>query len=209
MHATPGLPISFPSTGAACHSDKVEVSYVLSAMGVPLDYAMGTVRFSTGRYTTQGMTRPIHECRAFATTATTAEEIEKAVFIVVAAVKRLQPMPGGADASCVLPAQSENVKLTAFTHGLGCACKLRPQVNPSYHAYCNRSPIGQQALEQVLKKLPLPVDSNILVGIETGDDAAVYKGSHLFFFLFFFFFFSFLFSVFLSPCKFILRCSFR
>lgn len=40
------------SAGAACHSDRVEVSSVLEAMQVPLEYAMGTVRFSVGRYTT-------------------------------------------------------------------------------------------------------------------------------------------------------------
>ena len=41
------------SAGAACHSDRVEVSSVLQAMKVPLDDAMGTIRFSTGRYTTR------------------------------------------------------------------------------------------------------------------------------------------------------------
>lgn len=40
------------SAGAACHSDRVEVSQTLAAMGVPEEYAMGTIRFSTGRYTT-------------------------------------------------------------------------------------------------------------------------------------------------------------
>ena len=40
------------SAGAACHSDRVEVSSVLEAMGIPLDYAMGTLRFSVGRFTT-------------------------------------------------------------------------------------------------------------------------------------------------------------
>jgi len=40
------------SGGAACHSDSVEISHVLAAMKVPLDHALGTVRFSTGKYTT-------------------------------------------------------------------------------------------------------------------------------------------------------------
>jgi cysteine desulfurase len=40
------------SAGAACHSDKITVSKVLQAMRVPLDYAMGTLRFSVGRGTT-------------------------------------------------------------------------------------------------------------------------------------------------------------
>jgi cysteine desulfurase len=41
------------SAGAACHSDKVEVSSVLEAMQVPLEYAMGTIRLTMGRYTTE------------------------------------------------------------------------------------------------------------------------------------------------------------
>ena len=40
------------SAGAACHSDRVDVSSVLEAMNVPLEYAMGTIRFSVGRFTT-------------------------------------------------------------------------------------------------------------------------------------------------------------
>ncbi len=41
------------SAGAACHSDRVEVSSVLEAMEVPMQYAMGTLRFSIGRFTTE------------------------------------------------------------------------------------------------------------------------------------------------------------
>ena len=40
------------SAGAACHSDHVKISHVLQAMHVPLEYAMGTIRFSVGRFTT-------------------------------------------------------------------------------------------------------------------------------------------------------------
>ena len=40
------------SAGAACHSDQVTVSSVLQAMGVPFEYARGTLRFSVGRMTT-------------------------------------------------------------------------------------------------------------------------------------------------------------
>ena len=46
------LPTVAASAGAACHSDQVEVSHVLAAMGVPTEYAMGTLRFSVGRFTT-------------------------------------------------------------------------------------------------------------------------------------------------------------
>ncbi len=41
------------SAGAACHSDHVELSSVLEAMHVPLEYAKGTIRFSVGRFTTE------------------------------------------------------------------------------------------------------------------------------------------------------------
>ena len=50
------------------------------------------------------------------------------------------------------------LRLTRFTHGLGCACKLRPQ-----------------ALEEVLARLPRASDPALLVGTETSDDAAVYR----------------------------------
>jgi cysteine desulfurase len=40
------------SAGSACTSGNVEPSYVLVAMGVPLDWAMGSVRCSVGRGTT-------------------------------------------------------------------------------------------------------------------------------------------------------------
>lgn len=41
------------SPGAACHSDRVEMSHVLKAMQVPREWAMGTLRFSLGRMTTE------------------------------------------------------------------------------------------------------------------------------------------------------------
>jgi len=128
------------SAGAACHADSVDVSAVLEAMEVPIEQAMGTVRFSTGR-------------------STTSEEIDAAVEAVAGAVRRLRP--GGREA-VPEPEAGAEVKLTRFTHGLGCACKLRPQ-----------------ALEAVLKELPLQEDANLIVGLDTSDDAAVYRlGEH-------------------------------
>ena len=59
------------SAGAACHADEVEVSSVLAAMKVPVEWAMGTVRFSVGRDTT-----PAH--------------IDRAVEVVAKAVGHLQ-----------------------------------------------------------------------------------------------------------------------
>jgi len=59
------------SAGAACHSGEVELSHVLEAMQVPLDWAKGTLRFSTGRMTTES-------------------EIEKAIDVVSDAVIELE-----------------------------------------------------------------------------------------------------------------------
>ena len=59
------------SPGAACHSDTVEISHVLKAMGVETEWAMGTVRFSVGRMTT-------------------AEQIDRAVQVVSDAVRSLR-----------------------------------------------------------------------------------------------------------------------
>ena len=59
------------SAGAACHSDTVTLSHVLEAMGVPLAWARGTVRFSTGRMTT-------------------GDQIDRAVQVIVEAVRKLR-----------------------------------------------------------------------------------------------------------------------
>jgi cysteine desulfurase len=60
------------SAGAACHAGRVDVSAVLAAMTVPLEWAMGTIRFSVGRGTVAG-------------------DIDRAVQIVAQAVNRLKP----------------------------------------------------------------------------------------------------------------------
>ena len=124
------------SAGAACHSDSVDVSPVLTAMNVPLEYAMGTVRFSTGKMTTE-------------------DEIDRAIEIVTGAVQRLKSSETKVVSTVT---DLTSIKLTHFTAGLGCACKLRPQ-----------------ALEKILADLPVPQDANVLVGTETADDAAVYR----------------------------------
>jgi len=123
------------SAGAACHSDRIDISPTLKAMKVPEEDAMGTIRLSTGRYTT-------------------SDEIDFAVEEIASLVERLQPQ----SQVFVSTINKEEIKLTRYTHGLGCACKLRPQL-----------------LEEILKKIPIPDDKNILVGTNTADDAAVYK----------------------------------
>jgi cysteine desulfurase NifS/selenium donor protein len=125
------------SAGAACHAESIDVSAVLEAMLVPLDYAMGTIRFSTGRGTTMQDIK------------LAAEEIaETAVGL----------MPKGEEKTTVTVRDTKEIKLTHYTHGLGCACKIQPQ-----------------HLEEVLKKLNPIISPNVLVGTETSDDATVYK----------------------------------
>jgi len=59
------------SAGAACHSGHVHVSHVLQAMCMPEEWARGTLRFSTGRRTSE-------------------EDIDTAVAVVADAVERLR-----------------------------------------------------------------------------------------------------------------------
>lgn len=54
--------------------------------------------------------------------------------------------------------EKEKIKLTQFSHGSGCGCKIAPQV-----------------LEEILSNSKTKIDSkNLLVGNENGDDAAVW-----------------------------------
>lgn len=124
------------SAGAACHSDQVDLSPTLEAMKIPIEFAMGTIRFSTGKLTTE-------------------KEIDSVISIVSKTVKGLQPVSTVSDP---IRSDMDDIKLTHFTQGLGCACKLRPQ-----------------ALEKILTALSVPQDKNILVGTNTADDAAVYR----------------------------------
>jgi cysteine desulfurase len=60
------------SAGAACHADTVELSHVLIAMDVPVEWAKGTLRFSVGKMTTEA-------------------EIDKTIRVVAEAVEKLRP----------------------------------------------------------------------------------------------------------------------
>ncbi len=124
------------SPGAACHAETTSISHVLVAMRVPIEYARGTVRFSTG-------------------VRTTGEDIQHALRMIRDALSRLHASNQPANGS--VPDSTE-VKLTQFTHGLGCACKLRPMM-----------------LENILSSLPRVRHPDVLVGAETSDDAAVYR----------------------------------
>jgi cysteine desulfurase len=59
------------SAGAACHSDRVNVSAVLKAMNIPLEWAKGTLRLTTGRMTTTA-------------------DIDKAVQVICSAVNKFR-----------------------------------------------------------------------------------------------------------------------
>ena len=50
LRATPELAAS---TGSACHSGSTEPSQVLLEMGVPREWALGALRLSVGRWTTE------------------------------------------------------------------------------------------------------------------------------------------------------------
>jgi cysteine desulfurase len=123
------------SAGAACHSGSEVISPVLSAMKVPDHFAMGSIRFSLGRMTKQS-------------------EIDNAIPIIVNAYRTLTDSHPASS----IQHPASNIKLTRFTHGLGCACKIRPQY-----------------LEKILKDLPVSDDPNVLVGLKDPDDAAVYR----------------------------------
>ena len=123
------------SAGAACHADEMDISPVLEAMRLPPLTAMGTIRFSTGRLTT-------------------IKEIHRAANEVIRVIRALKKQSvKGIDAP-----ENEGIRLTQYTQGLGCACKMRPQL-----------------LEAVLGDMQVPTDKRIIVGTETGDDAAVFE----------------------------------
>jgi len=125
------------SAGAACHTDSVDISPVLTAISLDTDFAMGTIRFSTGKYTTE-------------------EEVRKAAEVITDIVKKLQPSekPEPLD----VDTHVNDIRLTRYTQGLGCACKLRPR-----------------ELEKILKEIPVFVNPDILIDSQKSDDAAVYR----------------------------------
>ncbi|MCF8226380.1 MAG: selenide, water dikinase SelD [Bacteroidales bacterium] len=125
------------SAGAACHSETIDVSAVLSAMKVPIEFAMGTIRLSTGR-------------------DNTLEEMKLAANEITNTVRSLMPATGGK--SKIQKKEQGKFRLTQYTHGLGCACKIQPD-----------------QLEKILSSIPFRMDEKIIVGTETSDDAAVYR----------------------------------
>ncbi|MCK5169529.1 MAG: selenide, water dikinase SelD [Bacteroidales bacterium] len=125
------------SAGAACHTDSVDVSPVLTAIKLNTEFAMGTLRFSVGKYTTE-------------------QEINRASEIIIETVSQFNP--DGKEIKYSTDTDFSDIKLTKYTQGLGCACKLRPQ-----------------ELEKILKDIPVHNNPNILIDTNNSDDAAVYK----------------------------------
>jgi selenium donor protein len=98
---------------------------------------MGTIRFSVGKNTTE-------------------QEIERASKIIIETANQFY----SEDKEITINPEQDfsDIKLTKYTQGMGCACKLRPQ-----------------ELEKILKDLPLNTNPQILVDTSNSDDAAVYK----------------------------------
>jgi len=124
------------SAGAACHAEQTDISHVLDAIGLSAEQSIGTLRFSTGKNTT--MEEIISASRMIIDTAT--------------------PLLSSSGSISTKNKDATFVKLTQFTHGLGCACKMRPQ-----------------DLEKILERIPLSDHPDILVDARNSDDATVWK----------------------------------
>ncbi len=130
------LPALAASAGAACHAVTQSGSSVLGAMKADPAYSAGTIRFSFGRYSTEA-------------------EVKEAAGQLVETLRKLNAVSSRQSVAAVADGK---VRLTEYTHGMGCACKIRPA-----------------DLEKVLVNLPPVMDPNVLVGADKRDDAAVYR----------------------------------
>jgi selenide,water dikinase len=100
------------SAGAACHSDVVELSAVLSAMQVPPDVGMGTLRLSSG------LGLDVAACAAAG----------RRIAAAAAPYLPLSAPDASGQSFTVCPAPADGpVRLTQFAGGSGCGCKLRVQ----------------------------------------------------------------------------------
>ncbi len=172
------------SAGAACHAAEVTLSPTLEAIKVPPDYAAGTIRFSVGHLTTAeeiefaadvigtvvteitGAVTPKSPERDFSNGTTVSPTSKPETRNPETETRNPKPETRNPKRH---PERSEGPnpesekdlpRLTQHTQGLGCACKLKPQL-----------------LQQVMADMPVIKDARILVGTETFDDAAVYQVS--------------------------------
>lgn len=129
------MPEIAASAGAACHADDINPSHVLKELGLSNIESNECIRFSLGR-------------------ETTADEIDQTITKIVETVESLK------NSGPLEQKQSgeKEIKLTQFTRGLGCACKLKPQ-----------------NLEQIINKITNISDPNVITGIMDSEDAAIYK----------------------------------
>ncbi len=88
------------------------------------------------------------------------ERIKALVGIIVLLVAEFVVFPNQSEARVTLPSgTSDIVRLTSFSHGGGCGCKIAPGL-----------------LADILRTTGgYTIPPQLLVGIETGDDAAVYQ----------------------------------
>jgi cysteine desulfurase len=149
LEAVPGVAAS---AGAACHSGETNISSVLKAMKVPFEYAAGTIRFSTGKFTTE-------------------EEIDLATQLISESYKQSRfdsasisisshntKIGQHYDLFTDLLNREKSPRLTQYTSSPGCSCKI-PKAD----------------LQQLLSIFPPYSDAMIIVGNENSDDAAVYR----------------------------------
>jgi selenide,water dikinase len=85
---------------------------------------------------------------------------KKAIRSILAPCSSGHPAAPFIQASSIMTTSSDSaIRLTAFSHGGGCGCKIAPGI-----------------LADILKRSSgFPVPKELMVGIETADDAAVYK----------------------------------
>jgi selenium donor protein len=135
MSAMPELALS---SGAACHAEHVSVSPTLESIHVPKNYVAGTLRISLGR-------------------SSAVDEVTLAAKCMADTIDRL--LPHTEQRTELSLGTDSTVKLTQFTQGLGCACKMRPQV-----------------LERVLRgALPEITDERVLCGFKDAEDSSVFR----------------------------------
>jgi hypothetical protein len=154
------------SPGAACHSNEVKPSHVLKAMKIPQEYVLGTVRFSTGRGTTE-------------------EEILRAVDLIVAAYLKLRattPTTPTTDRAkniqseqniVVTPTSTRKVETSApkneskVSNDLTVA-KVVPQVNSQPSSRSPNPSAGTSRIDSQTKTLPAvtnPTDTNLNLSV--------------------------------------------
>ncbi|CAL6114832.1 Cysteine_desulfurase / Selenide [Hexamita inflata] len=155
------------SAGAACHSDEVKLSAVLKAIGVSNEVGMGTLRITVGDGLTEQMVEQaaqtiaevvaVYQGQAVKPVVKKEETRKEDIYAmpVLAHVPQIETKVEAKQNIQTCPEQTQN--MLNLTQGLGCACKLRPQL-----------------LDRILKSLDFGKDPKLVIDGSTNDDAAVY-----------------------------------